>query len=132
MDDLYRSWILDHYKHPRNFGTLDDPDVSREEDNPLCGDVIKLELKFNDGKVEAVRFKGRGCAISQASASILTEMLEEKTLEEVRAIDKPDILEALGIDISPARLKCALLSVKTLKLGLAEKALANGQWEEDE
>ncbi len=132
MDDLYRDWILDHYKNPRNFGTLEDPDISHEEDNPLCGDVVTLQLKLSDGMVEAARFKGRGCAISQASASILTELLQGKSLDAVKAIGKPEMLEALGITINPARLKCALLPVKTLKLGLAERALADGAWEDDD
>lgn len=132
MDDLYRDWILDHYKHPRNFGTLDPADVSHEEENPLCGDVVKLQLRLDDGLVEEVRFKGRGCAISQASASILTELIQGKTLQEVKAIGKEEMLEALGITINPGRLKCALLPVKTLKLGLAEKALVEGGWDEDD
>jgi nitrogen fixation NifU-like protein len=132
MDDMYRDWILDHYKHPRNFGPLENPDISHQEDNPLCGDVITIQLKLKDGSVEAAGFQGRGCAISQASASILTEMLQGKSLKEVQGFGKEAILEALGIQINPGRIKCALLSVKTLQLGLAEKALAEGRWQEDD
>jgi nitrogen fixation NifU-like protein len=132
MDDMYRDWILDHYKHPRNFGPLENPDISHQEDNPLCGDVITIQLKLKDGSVEAARFQGRGCAISQASASILTEMLQGKSLKEVQGLGKAAILEALGIEVNPGRIKCALLSVKTLQLGLAEKALADGKWQEDD
>lgn len=132
MDDMYRDWILDHYKHPRNFGPLENPDISHQEDNPLCGDVITIQLKLKDGSVEAARFQGRGCAISQASASILTEMLQGKSLKEVQGFGKAAILEALGIEVNPGRIKCALLSVKTLQLGLAEKALAEGRWQEDD
>jgi nitrogen fixation NifU-like protein len=132
MDDMYRDWILDHYKHPRNFGPLENPDISHQEDNPLCGDVITIQLKLKDGHVEAAGFQGRGCAISQASASILTEMLQGKSLQEVQGLGKAAILEALGIEVNPGRIKCALLSVKTLQLGLAEKALADGRWQEDD
>jgi nitrogen fixation NifU-like protein len=116
-DQMYREYILDHYKNPRNFGRLDNPDISHEENNPLCGDVVGMDIKTSDGLIEDVRFHGRGCAISQASASLLTERLKGMSLEEARKIDKADVLEELGIEISPARLKCALLSLKVLKVG---------------
>jgi nitrogen fixation NifU-like protein len=116
-DQFYREYILDHYRNPRNFGRLPDADISHEEDNPLCGDVIGLDFKLEDGHIADVRFHGRGCAISQASASLLTERLKGMTLEEARRINKEDVLGELGIDISPARLKCALLSLKVLKVG---------------
>jgi nitrogen fixation NifU-like protein len=110
MEDFYRENILDHYRNPRNKGQLEDPTHTHEEDNPLCGDVIQIDLHVNDGDViEQVRFDGHGCAISQASASMLTELIQDKTLEEAKELSKEDILEALGIEIGPVRLKCALL-----------------------
>jgi nitrogen fixation NifU-like protein len=114
---MYREYILDHYKNPRNFGRLEHADISHEENNPLCGDVIGMDFRVRDEVIEDVRFHGRGCAISQASASLLTERLKGMSLEEARKIDKADVLEELGIEISPARLKCALLSLKVLKVG---------------
>jgi nitrogen fixation NifU-like protein len=119
MEDFYRENILDHYRNPRNKGQLEDPTHTHEEDNPLCGDVIRIDLHVNDQNViDEVRFDGQGCAISQASASMLTEMIEGKTLEEAKELSKEDILEALGIEIGPVRLKCALLSLKVLKAGV--------------
>ncbi len=115
MDDLYRDYILDHYKNPRNFGELDPATHRYSDSNPLCGDELTMALRVVDGRVEDIRFTGKGCAISQASASMLTEQVKGKTLEEVRAIDRDDVLENLGITISPARIKCAMLSLKTLK-----------------
>ncbi len=116
-DQMYREYILDHYKNPRNFGRLEGADITHEENNPLCGDVVGMDIKTNDGTIEDVRFHGRGCAISQASASLLTERLKGMSLEDARKIDKGDVLEELGIEISPARLKCALLALKVLKVG---------------
>jgi nitrogen fixation NifU-like protein len=115
MDDMYRDYILDHYKNPRNSGELAGATNSYHDTNPLCGDEITMSLLIDDEVVKDVRFQGRGCAISQASASILTEEIKGKTLAEVRAIDRQHILENLGIPISPARIKCALLGLKTLK-----------------
>ena len=119
MDDyFYRENILDHYRHPRNAGKLENATHSHEEDNPLCGDVVRIDLHVNnDNIIDKVAFSGRGCAISQASASMLTEMIEGKTLDEAKQINKENILEALGIEIGPTRLKCALLSLKVLKAG---------------
>jgi nitrogen fixation protein NifU and related proteins len=116
-DQFYREYILDHYKNPRNFGRLEHPDISHEEDNPLCGDVIGMDFRVRDGVIEDVRFHGRGCAISQASASLLTERIKGLALDEAKKINKADVLGELGIDISPARIKCALLSLKVLKVG---------------
>ncbi len=116
-DQFYREYILDHYKNPRNFGRLDHPDISHEEDNPLCGDVVGMDFRVKDDVIEDIRFHGRGCAISQASASLLTERLKGMSLEEAKKISKDDVLSELGIDISPARIKCALLSLKVLKVG---------------
>ena len=121
MDALYRDFILDHYRNPRNAGTLERPDASFEDLNPLCGDKIRMDLRIRDGVVEDVKFKGRGCAISQASASLLTESIKGKKIDEIDTIGKEDVLENLGISISAARLKCALLGLKVLKQALALK-----------
>ena len=116
-EQFYREYILDHYKNPRNYGRLDTPTLSHEEDNPLCGDVVGIDLKVSDGQIEDVRFHGRGCAISQASASLLTERIKGLSLDDAKKINKEDVLGELGIQISPARIKCALLSLKVLKVG---------------
>jgi nitrogen fixation NifU-like protein len=119
MDDMYREVILDHYKNPRNFGTLDPADISYEDDNPLCGDRIRIDLRLDENqRVKEVAFSGHGCAISQASASMLTEEILGKTLDEIRHIGKEQVLELLGIELGPVRLKCALLSLKVLKAGV--------------
>ena len=120
MDDLYRDEILEHYRRPHNFGTLPNPDASYEGSNPLCGDRITLMLEIgDDGNVSDVAFTGRGCAISQASASLLTDEIRGKSLTDLAKVGNQDVLDALGIEISPARLKCALLSVDTLRRALA-------------
>jgi nitrogen fixation NifU-like protein len=120
MDDLYRDEILEHYRRPHNFGTLPNPDASYEGSNPLCGDRITLMLEIgDDGKVSDVAFTGRGCAISQASASLLTDEMRGKSLTDLAKLGNQDVLDALGIEISPARLKCALLSVDTLRHAIA-------------
>ena len=116
-EQFYREYILDHYKNPRNFGRIEAPDITHEEYNPLCGDMVGMDFRLRDGVIEDVMFHGRGCAISQASASLMTERLKGMTLHEARGLSKEDVLEELGIDISPARLKCALLSLKVLKVG---------------
>jgi nitrogen fixation NifU-like protein len=115
MDDLYRDYILEHYRRPHNFGVLEDADASYEGANPLCGDRITLMLGVTDGIVDRVAFTGRGCAISQASASLLTDEIRGKSVDEVAAIRADDLLDLLGIDISPARLKCAMLSHDSLQ-----------------
>ena len=117
MEDMYRDQIIDHYQNPRNHGTLEHPDVSYEEDNPVCGDHIRIDLKVVDGKVAEAMFDGHGCSISQAAASMLTESIIGKSLDEVRQVGKDQILEMLGIPLGPVRLKCALLSLKVLKAG---------------
>jgi nitrogen fixation NifU-like protein len=116
--DIYKDIILDYYRNPRNFGDLPDADVRAKDSNPLCGDIIEMQLKVNDGKVTDVKFKGKGCAISQASASMLTEVVKGKTLDEIKALGKPDVLQLLGIDPGPTRIKCALLGLKVLKLSV--------------
>jgi nitrogen fixation NifU-like protein len=115
MDDMYRDYILDHYKNPRNQGELSGATNTYADSNPLCGDELSMALRIEDDRVADVRFSGKGCAISVASASILTEEIKGKTLDEIKAYDRDHILENLGIPISPARIKCALLSLKTLK-----------------
>jgi nitrogen fixation NifU-like protein len=117
-DELFRENILDHYKHPRNHGTLEHPDVTYEDANPLCGDRLRMDFHIRDGRIEQVRFSGVGCSISQAAASMLCERIEGRSLEEVKALTREDVLEMLGIDLGPVRLKCALLALKTLKAGV--------------
>jgi nitrogen fixation NifU-like protein len=117
-ENLYREIILDHYRNPRNKGTLDPADYSYEDTNPLCGDEVRIDLRVKNGHVSDVRFTGRGCAISQAAASMLTELVEGQPLDDVKALTKDDLLEELGVPISPARLKCALLPLKVLKAGI--------------
>jgi nitrogen fixation NifU-like protein len=117
-DELYRENILDHYKNPRCHGTLDHPDITYEDANPLCGDQLRIDLEVKDGRIERIRFSGHGCSISQASASMLCERLEGQPLEAVKDLRREDILEMLGIALGPVRLKCALLSLKTVKAGV--------------
>jgi nitrogen fixation protein NifU and related proteins len=116
MDDLYRELIIDRYQKPHYRGELDPHDISFEDDNPLCGDHIRIDLRI-DGqeKVVEAAFSGQGCAISQASADLLLEEIIGKNLDEVKQLTKDDILELLGIELGPVRLKCALLSLKVLK-----------------
>jgi nitrogen fixation protein NifU and related proteins len=118
-DDIYREIILDHYRNPRNKGKLPQADVSTHDSNPLCGDEIDIHLKVEQGKIKDIKFEGRGCAISQASASMLTEMVLDKPLTAVKDLAKDDILENIGLmNLGPARIKCALLSLKVLKMGM--------------
>jgi nitrogen fixation NifU-like protein len=118
-DDIYREIILDHYRNPRNKGKLPDADISTHDSNPLCGDEIDIHMKIFGDKITDVKFEGRGCAISQASASMLTEMVINKPLTNVKDIAKTDILENIGLtNLGPARLKCALLALKVMKLGM--------------
>jgi nitrogen fixation NifU-like protein len=116
MDDLYREYILEHYKRPHNWRELDGADMEFEDSNPLCGDQLRVQLKLgDDGRVSDVGFQGHGCAISQAAASMLSDELGGKTVDELMALRREDILELLGIDISATRMKCALLSLKVVK-----------------
>jgi nitrogen fixation protein NifU and related proteins len=116
MDDFYRDYILDHYRNPRNFGHLEHPDVQAEDLNPFCGDTIRMELNVDDdGTVRDVRFSGKGCAISQASASMLTEGIKGMQLEDVAKLSKDVVLDNVGIGISPTRMKCAMLGLRVLK-----------------
>jgi nitrogen fixation NifU-like protein len=118
FEDLFRENILDHYRHPRNHGTLDHPDVTYEDANPLCGDRIRMDFRIRDGRIEQVRFSGTGCSISQAAASMLCEKIEGMALEEAKRLTREDVLEMVGIELGPVRLKCALLALKTLKAGV--------------
>jgi nitrogen fixation protein NifU and related proteins len=120
MDDIYREQILEHAKYPHNAGTLEHPDISHEEHNPLCGDRVRIDLRIENDTITDVRFSGRGCAISQASASLLTDEIRGMPVAQARLYSKEDLLELIGIplDKNPVRIKCALLSLKTLKAGL--------------
>jgi nitrogen fixation protein NifU and related proteins len=119
MDDLYRELIIDRYQHPLYRGELDPNDITFEDDNPLCGDHIRIDLRLDEEqRVVEAAFSGQGCAISQASADLLIEEIIGKPLEELKAMSKEDILELLGIELGPVRLKCALLSLKVLKAGV--------------
>ena len=118
ISDMYTEMILDYYRNPRNKGTLKNPDVTVRDSNPLCGDVIEMQMKVEKGKIKDIKFSGSGCAISTASASMLTEVVKGKSLKEAEQLDKKDVLKLLGIDISAVRLKCALLPLKVLKMAV--------------
>ena len=118
FDDLFRENILDHYRNPRHKGVLENPDITYEDANPLCGDRIRMDLKVRDGAIEDIAFTGVGCSISQAAASMLCEAVHGKPLEEVKKLGRDDVLEMLGIELGPVRLKCGLLALKTLKAGV--------------
>lgn len=122
--NLYREHILDHYGHPRNEGMLENPDISHERDNPVCGDKVRLDIELKDGKVEEARFSGEGCVISMAAASMFTEEIQGKTIADLKAMDDEDIFEMLGVELGPARANCAVLPLRVLQEGLA-------QWEDD-
>jgi nitrogen fixation NifU-like protein len=116
--DIFREIILDYYRNPRNYGIIENPDIFRHDSNPLCGDDLEMYINIKDNKVTDVKFIGKGCAISQASASMLTELIMGKDFEYVKKLSKQDILESLGLpELGPARIKCALLSLKVLKYG---------------
>ncbi len=117
-DSMYSDIILEYYRHPVNFGKLENPDIHSHDTNPLCGDELDIFIKLQNGKIKEIKFSGKGCAISQASASMLTELAEGKSLEEAKSMTKKDVLDLLKIPISHARIKCALLSLKVLKLGV--------------
>ena len=115
--DMYREQILDHYKRPRNYGELDDPTFTHTGENPVCGDKITIDVELEDDAITSIAFRGDGCAISQASASLLSQQLIGMQLEEVDALDRDDVTDLLGVDISPMRIKCAVLAEKIVQDG---------------
>jgi len=117
--DMYRQQILDHYKNPRNYGEIEDATFTHVGENPMCGDTIEMDVVLDDdeGRIERVAFRGDGCAISQASASMLSERLAGMTVEELESMDRDDITDMLGVDISPMRVKCAVLAEKVAQDG---------------
>ena len=118
FDQLYREVILDHYKNPRSHGLLDAPDAQAEGQNPLCGDEVTVSVRFDGDTIGDVGFEGRGCAISQAATSMLTELVRGKTADEVARMPKEELLEEIGIPLTPVRLKCAILGLGVLKVAL--------------
>jgi nitrogen fixation NifU-like protein len=126
-DDLYRDFILEHYKHPRNFGELDEPDLQAHEVNPLCGDELGVQITVADGRIADLRFQGHGCAISQAAASIASEELIGMDVAEAGTLDAGWMLDLLGIPVSATRRKCALLSLKVVRHALT----GDGSWPTD-
>ena len=120
FEDMYREVILDHYKNPRNYGSIEEPHAHAEGQNPLCGDEVTISVRFaEDGEtIQDVRFEGRGCAISQAATSMLTDLVKGRKAEDVATLPKEELLEEVGIQLSPIRLKCAILGLGVLKVAL--------------
>ena len=119
-EEIYKENIIEHYKHPQNKGKINKPDIKKKGYNPLCGDYITLYIKIKNEIIEDIKFEGEGCAISQASASLLSEEIKGKTKEEIKQLTKENIFELIGIRVSPVRMKCALLSLKTLQEGMEQ------------
>jgi nitrogen fixation NifU-like protein len=130
MSDFAQANILDHYKHPRNHGVLEQPTASREELNPLCGDKVRVDLLIKDGIIDDIRFSGRGCTISQAATSMMTEALKGQPVEAAKVFGKQDVLDLLEIPIGYSRLKCALLGLKAFKVGIY--TAGGEQWDDEE
>ena len=124
--DMYAETILEHYKHPHNHGILKG-NAEHKEYNPLCGDSVTIYLLIENDKVKDIKFVGNGCAISQAATSLLTDEIKGKSLEEIKKLDRQDVLDLLGVEISPARMKCALLGIKTLKLTVYDYMLKHNK-----
>ncbi len=116
--DMYAENILEHYRHPQNKGILKHADISFRDNNPLCGDEIEIQVLLEKDKVKDIKFSGKGCAISQAAASMLTEMVKGRSLKDVLGMDKQELLDTLGVQLSAVRLKCGLLAYKVLKAGV--------------
>jgi nitrogen fixation protein NifU and related proteins len=132
MSSIYSEIILDYYRYPRNKGALSHPQIHARDSNPLCGDVVEMQLELDEKKVvKDVKFNGQGCAISQASASMLTELVKGKSLDEVRKISKEDVLSLIGGQLTAVRLKCALLSLKVLKTGIYDYIGSNEERKEE-
>jgi nitrogen fixation NifU-like protein len=132
VDDLYREYILEHYRNPQNYGSMEQPTFEADGQNPLCGDELHVQVAVGeDDRIRDVRFTGHGCAISQASMSILSDHILGKTFDEVAAMNRDDIVELLGIELTPVRLKCALLGLVVVKMGMHEHAgtAAPAGWE---
>ena len=122
MIDMYQEELLDHYKNPRNAGSLSNPDIEFSDTNPLCGDEIKVTAKIKNETIEDIKFDARGCAISVAAASKLSEVLKNKPISEIKRMDNKEVLDLLGVPISPMRLKCALLSLRALQKGIYQNS----------
>lgn len=123
MDELYREYLLDHYKNPKNFGELKNPDIHKHDNNPLCGDDIEIFAKIDgkkDEKISEIRFKGHGCVICMASASILMDEIEGKKLKDIQKMETSDMLKLLGIELTPTRIKCMMLPLKALQKGIID------------
>jgi nitrogen fixation protein NifU and related proteins len=128
VDPLMMDVLLEHYRHPHNFGELSPCDIAHEEGNPSCGDQIKVFMRVKNGTIQDVSYSGKGCIISQAAASILTDLVKGEPVEKVKTITKEEMLENIGIPIGPMRLKCALLALKVIKTGLYGKTA----WREED
>jgi nitrogen fixation NifU-like protein len=124
--DIYRQKVLDHYKNPRNFGHLQDPDVKVEEGNVTCGDKIVMEVKFQDNRVGDIRFSGAGCAIALASGSMLTEKVKDMTKDQIMKLKNDDMVKMFGTQLTASRTKCATLSLEVLQKGVASSATRRG------
>lgn len=122
-DEVYTEILLDHYRSPRNYGSIESPSAHITEHNPLCGDTVHFSLKIQDGKIVDIKFVGQGCSISQGAASILTELVKRKSVAETQAITEADFLKILGIRLGPNREKCALLSLNALKKAIQTKKI---------
>lgn len=118
VEEMYGDVILEYYRNPANKGRLDNPDISARDSNPICGDVVEINIKLNDNHINEIKFDGKGCVISQASASMLTEFVKGKSLDEIKKINDEDVFKLLGIKLSPVRVKCALLPLNVLGLGV--------------
>jgi len=120
MDELYREVLLDHYKNPHNKGIILKPHIHKDDHNPLCGDMIEIFIRLKGERIENITFEGKGCVISQASASILTEDLKGKTLKQVQDMTREDLLDLIGLQLTPTRVKCAMLPLSAIKKGIIE------------